>query len=585
MVLSLQDQASAKLRRVNALMDESTRKMRIADRLAQKNTQTWMYSSAAFEKSLASSAYFFAQVDRIEREAMIKSRFQHSVTQKLALSYSRLKEKVSSYASTLRSRLTQINSTIQQHRTSLMMVSAALSGMIGLTIRGAVNEEKFRRNIESLSSVIDYNHEGWQNINKALQEYIDSAAKVNYISKENRARLVSEMITMGTAKDTILKYGPTLEKLGVSLGKTTDEVITAVRSSLAGFHIAFKRLGVMLKEEDIKKKIEEIRDAHKGWSEEALRAEAIMELAYPQMVARIGDFDKAMDSAYGDLVKFKEKLNDLTGDIGSIYIPYLRTAVEWTSKFIKFLKVHPILKTAIAFGTLATVIAILGGLALPKAYSGVKSFLSISKTAAKFIWSRMIPATVAQAYATGGLTAALRAAALGFKSLAVAMLTNPITWAILGIVAAVLLLQHAWVHNIFGLRDKTLAFFKAIRGAIDWVVGGIKTLITWITAIPSRIQEAWRSLTENPLFKLAQTALSFTPVGMGLTAAKMITGAPLLSISSTSISTVQGPTYVTHQRTVHIPKVDIKIQGVTDPKKAAKLAIEEMTDQLRRIGV
>ncbi len=91
-----------------------------------------------------------------------------------------------------------------------------------------------------------------------------------------------------------------------------------------------------------------------------------MELAYPQMIRRIGDFDKAIDSAYGDLVKFREKLSDLTADIGAIYIPYFRKAVEILSRFIKFLNASPILKTAFAFSTLGLTVSLIGGITTTK---------------------------------------------------------------------------------------------------------------------------------------------------------------------------------------------------------------------------
>lgn len=548
LVLALKDQYTDKLQRANKLMDQSARKMAVIDKLAAKNQKTYLMMSAAFEKSLASTASFFAQVDRAEREAYIRSRHQHAITQKLALAYDSLKSKITAYASTLTSRFTTITAALEQHKLALLGVGMALTGFMGLSLRGAMNEEKYRRNIESLAEVIDYEKEGWENVNKALQDYITSAEKLNYISKESRARLVSEMVTMGTAKDTILKYGPVLEKLGISLGKSTEEVITAIRSSLSGLHMPFKRLGVILREEDIKKKMEEIRQAHRNWSEEAIRAEAIMELAYPQMVRRIGDFEKATDSAYGDLVKFREKLSDLTGDIGAIYIPYFRTAVELTSKFIKFLNASPILKTAFAFGTLSLAAALLGGFALPRAYSSLVTFIKFSKLAAKAIYTRLIPA---------------------FLSFSATLLTNPITWAILGIVGAVLLLQHAWVHNWLGIRDKTLAVINTIRGGIDWLIGGIKWAIDVI-----------------------QKLFALTPMGLGIRATTVLLAKPSADITRSPIRTLPPPsqTIAEFKRSnitsvnlggvnVNLSFDNVKIRHIEDIKEFAKQLAPEIADR------
>ena len=332
-----------------------------------------------------------------------------------------------------------------------LMVGAALGAVIGLTVKGAIDEEKYRRNIASLIGVQSKK-------NKVLQDYITIAEELSYISKENRARLASEMLLMGASVDSIMKYGPQLEKLGISVGKTTEDVITAVRSSITGIHRPFKNLGIVIEETDVKGKVEEIRNAHEGWTEEALRTEAIMLLAYPQMTRVIGDFDVAMDSAYGDTIKFKETLSDLSGDIGSIFIPLLRAGIMPLTKFMGILKEHPLLRMATAVSLLSGLVLTLAGLAIPMIVSALSFF---------------VPASIAAAFAIGGLTAALS------TLMAVAL---PIVAAIAAIAAVAIVFQHAYKRNLFGFADAIKKVAAGVKVAFGTIVKIFKALISGFIA-------------------------------------------------------------------------------------------------------
>lgn len=347
----------------------------------------------------------------------------------------------------VRRQLQRVNTTLKEHRMHFLMVGAALGAVIGLTVKGAIDEEKYRRNIASLIGVQSKK-------NKILQEYITIAEELSYISKENRARLASEMLLMGASVDSIMKYGPQLEKLGISVGKTTEDVITAVRSSITGIHRPFKNLGIVIEETDVKGKVEEIRDAHEGWTEEALKTEAIMLLAYPQMTRVIGDFDVAMDSAYGDMIKFKETLSDLSGDIGGVFIPVLRATLTPITKFMGMLKEHPILRTATAISLLSGLVLTLAGLAIPMITSALSFF---------------VPASLAAAFAAGGLTAV-------FATLMATIL--PIVAAIAAVVAVMIVLQHAYKRNLFGFADAIKKVATGVKVAFGIIIKVFKALIS-----------------------------------------------------------------------------------------------------------
>lgn len=416
------------------------------------------------------------------------------LVQRLATGWGELRTRALAYASGLTERLPALSAKLKEHQLQLAAVGAALSGVVALTLKGAVAEEKHRRNVASLAGVIDYQHEGQEKVNAALQDYITLAEAQGYISKEQRARLVSELITMRASKDTILAYGETLEKLGVAQGKTVEEVISAMHSSLAGMHRGFRNLGVSLEEADITAKMHEIRRAHKGWSEEAIRAEAVMQVALPQMTAVIGDFGTAVDSAYGDTVRFKAKLSDLTGDIGAVYIPAFRGAIDVLLRFTQFLNAHPVLKMAFAVTTLSGAVLALSAVAFAHAIPALASLSGalLGMSVKTFL------ATVSQqglAAALAGTRIAMLLTAGASKILAVGLwLVNapllPLIAVIAGVIAGALLLQHIWVH--WGEISERLAGLLArLRGGLDTVITGVKSLTRFLPLLLGPIGAVW----------------------------------------------------------------------------------------------
>lgn len=57
------------------------------------------------------------------------------------------------------------------------------------------------------------------------------------------------------------------------------------------------------------------------------------------------------------------------------------------------------------------------------------------------------------------------------------------------------------------------------------------------------------------------------------------------AISPTAISAIHSPTYIRQEhRTIHVPKIGIKIEGVKDPDKVAELVKKKLRDELRTYG-
>jgi hypothetical protein len=109
----------------------------------------------------------------------------------------------------------------------------------------------------------------------------------------------------------------------------------------------------------------------------------------------------------------------------------------------------------------------------------------------------------------------------------------------------------------------------------------------------SALQRAWKTISENPIFKAAKTVMRFTPVGAGITAAKTtyaaitehrVTIPELPKLPSITPVTSHSPTYITEHRTIHVPKIEIKIDGVKDPDRVAEIVKRSLRDELRTYG-
>jgi len=521
------------------------------------------------------------------------------------------RQSIAKYAAVGAAGIKNLSSTLEKHRLVLLGVGAALVANVGLALKGAINEEKYRMNVKSLSDVIKTSGENQEDVNAALQEYITAAGTRNYISKETRAQMVSELALMGATRQTILQYGETLERVGPATGKSTVDVIQAVRSAMYGQTRALKQYADV-SEEEIKRQMVVVRQQHADWNEQAIRTEATLAIAYPKMIKKIGDFDMAMDSAYGTTVVFKEKLSDLMGDIGAVYIPTFRAVVGALTGVVNVIRSHPILSYAIAWGTLGGVALTFGGLILPKVILALQWWKTLtiwhtiaqSKLAATIL-SRIIPAQVAQAYSTGGLTAALyTGAAAGW-----AFVAPWLPWIAIGAAA---ITTGYLLYDLFnkGWEDSALKWVvNWLNENVPWLtdtftglVHIIETFWQWITAIPDAVMSAWQTIVDHPLFKIAETVFRFTPMGMAFTAAEMgasaaneifASTAPIASTTHTSrthVATIESrPTINVHmdgrggRMSKHEEDMITKLiaKGVTQANKAQERKIER---QLGAVG-
>jgi|GEM_PF-2832559 len=289
------------------------------------------------------------------------------------------------------------------------------------------------------------------------------------------------------------------------------------------------------------------------------------------------EIDESLSEQLGIL---KNNLKLVGTEIGSVFVPSVKVAVSAVRTVAEVFQALPKpIKTGISLTVgLATAVLLLGGGAL-LVRAGLLRLVGSILT----FMGAEAEATLATIGLRGALTLLAKQSILAFVGMtraflgfSAALLTNPITWAVLGLVSVILLLQHCWVHNLFGLRDRSLAFFNAIRGGIDWLVSGFKLLADVVTSIPNRILEAWRVITENPIFKAIQAGFQFTPTSMAIRAGttllaehRLPSASELLPSQLTSAPTTYHTTNQTtyNQPTTIIHKIEIKADRPEDITK------------------
>ncbi len=495
------------------------------------------------------------------------------------------------------------------------------------------------------------------NANRAMvmgidPEYLPRMMEIARAAARNMGMSVEymfESVVLGTARQSklildnlgiIIKADEAYEKYAKTLGKTASQLTEAEKRQ------AFLN-AVMEAGEDIVK--------HTDLSQESLNEE--------------------IQRATVAWTEFKKALAEGALPVISKFIDGVKATTQWLKDLPKPIK---------------AVIGTLGVLA-----TGASAFIGpLLMQAAAFTW---LYSTIANMGGLTGVLASLKTAILGFASSTLAAIA-PLLPAILAISAAILLLQHAFIHNWGGIREATAKVIEGLKWAFGGLIDIIKTFISgfieplryllgpilealgifnkeagkskflvevvdaiagafkWLysviephiplikqiikfvgilaagfllltnpigqvilaisaisyvlkAVIPyvqqfksiwdstigaiiakisefiSAIQNAWKAITENPIFNALQTLFQFTPMGMGLKATTtMITEhrLPAMPQPAQMISTVQNR--VEH-KTINVPKIEIKIEGVKDPDKVAELVEKRLQRQFNAIGV
>jgi len=577
--IALVDKLTPNLRRIDSAITQTKSK------IATLGTSL-IYMSASFDKCLATAAYFFEQVDKAEKEAIIRARYHSKVIQEIALKYETLKSKVISYASTVKTSLASATAFIREHTLALVGVGVGASYFLKKAVDSGAQWELM---LEGIKRVAKETGRDYKSIMKILQEETDALT-----DRVALAQAVLKLMTTSLTDEQIRQFIRAAKEGTTVLGYDFNEQIVLLAKG-------FKQLEAnILDNMAVNIRLEQIYEkASKqfGVTREQLTEAQIQQVLFNEILKQTakyqGMWEAKLKSSSGALAEFRTAIRDLTLAIGETLLPIITPLIRGLTHLIRTINEIPFAKTTIAVGVLSLAFLGLVGTVATHIVPAIREGATI-------LARLFIPSAVRSAYATGGLTMALRTMALTARTASISLLglqipLLPLIATIGAVVGAVLLLQHAWVHNWFDIRDKTQAAINAIRGAIDWLIGGIKTLIGWITAIPTKISEAWNFIARNPIGKVAEFAFGLTPIGVGINLAKTIhhvikpeistdltkvIPTPSQLVSSTVIHQPTTTYQIKHEhKTIHltVPKIEINVKN--GDKETIKRAVREVIER------
>jgi len=159
----------------------------------------------------------------------------------------------------------------------------------------------------------------------------------------------------------------------------------------------------------------------------------------------------------------KNNLKLVSAEMGKTLVPMLKMVGDMVLHLSDFFMGLPkgIKFVIAAVAGLVTALALVAGPAL---------LMMAALTMAAPSILAILPASLSAAYGLGGLSLMLKTAALSVKTFTLALMTNPIFLALLGIVAAILILQHAWTKNWGDIQGKTKKVIDFFKGAFGWVM-------------------------------------------------------------------------------------------------------------------
>jgi len=488
--LNLNDKLSASLKRAERMADQTKSRMD----LVSKSTQNTEQAMAAF-------ATMMAIADKIQKDVTRVASIQNAQLRRLADTYVKLKWKVEEYSHAVRRSMQRAGAFLKSHAEDLRNVGLAASAAIGGVMWRL---EKYESAMAKIRALTRDNREEYEYFLNVMNRF----GRTGLFSKSDIANMLAYAKANRITREELEQLLPYVQSGAAIYGEDlTTALMAMVRAMKYGEAELAERMGLQLRENAVMEESMKLYGKRLSQLTAEQKQRVIMLAIQNQYVDIVGKENEIMGENIVKLRQARNALDDAAVTIGSYLLPPIAKVATAFSKLVKWLDDRPILGAAVAYGLLGTAMVGIGGYAAVKLASALKWVRDLT------VWN-----TIAQSRFATVLTArvipAIGRAAIAFRGLAITMLTNPITLAIMGIVGSVLLLQHAWVHNWFNIRDKTLAVINAIRGGIDWLVGRIKWAI-----------------------EMLQKLFAFTPVGLGITTAKTITSSiPRIIPSSSSIN-------------------------------------------------
>ncbi len=576
---SLRDKVTKPADQINRRLDMTR------DRAKEVKYSFWNTSSAM--ESLSGAGAFFGNMERDLRETATRQQYHNQLLGEAAVKYSRLKDRARDFAETTKATVQQASTAINEHRTAILGLGAALSGA------GYVGYNFYAAGTRDLADYEDAYATFVKNVGADSDELIRRMqdASAGTISETQILLNANRAMIMDIPYDYLPRMMEVSRAAARGMGEDVDHMFESiVTGSARESPMILDNLGI---------KMNQLTEYEKKWAKArglnaaALTAEqqrqVFLNYVMENSAGIIEKVDLSQESLNEQIARSEVAWKDFHQELTAGARPAIAGILDITEGATAALRDMPApLKAVVGTAGLAgTAIAGIGGPLLINAvavaylvtnYDTLADVLTTASTRtiahASALVTRLIPASVATAYAQGGLTAALWAGAAASWAFLAPWL--PIIGAVGLAVGAVLLLQDvlvkgwdsSYLGQFVGWLLDTLPFLQpaadAVAAGFQWfhdavvgaasgvgafldqfgplkylllgpvgalvylaqnfdrVTAAIRGLIDWVAGIPRAIGAAAAAVTENPIFKMLSGAASFAANPFG-TALELIT--------------------------------------------------------------
>ncbi len=566
--------------RVNEYLDLTKSRIRIAQ-------GSLLMMSDSFNQGMTSAGFFFSRADQSARENTIRQQYHNSILQQAAIKYDQMRTAVTGYADTAKTKIQEANKYIEQNRMEILGAGAALAGY------GYLGGTFYSQGIKSMAEYQDAYATFSRNVkgDAPAMEAALKKASGGQMDDGDILKGANRALLMGVQQDQLERMMKTSRAMARATGQDVNTVWDSFVSGAA------KQSPRVL--EQIGINMGGLTDAEKQWARSrGLSATALTEeqknlIFMNYVLDRSDQLIRKVDSGQESLTETMKRSeiawDDFRQKMAEGAAPAIRgmaVATEWATGALANMPA-PLAAIVGTGGLAATVFAGVGGALLIN--GAALSMVVANYGAMRETLLVLVPKTILQAYAQGGLTAALYAGATASW----AFVAPWLPW--IGIAAAVLgagylmwdLFNNGWENSAIGkfvgwLNREVPVLGTGFRAAVSVV----ETLWKWITAIPEAVQQSWRALNENPIFRLGMTLLRYTtPVGLTYTAAEFGVNTAKNAFANTAPVTTPSANsrmirYGDVKNDVHVTVPSGSVFGEKEARVVAKeIAKEEVKNQ------
>lgn len=600
---SMRDNYTTQATKINALVDQQKRSAGAAWNVFQNMT-------GAMGEGFGNAGQFFALCDQQLKENIIRQQHHNQALGSAAAQYSHLKFQARLYAETTRTQIARATQFINEHQMALAATGTALTSLSYAGYRFYYDGTRDLGTYQDAYRTFTKNAgNDAENLMKRMRAAANGTiTDTNLLIQANRA------LVLGIPYEKLPRFLETSRAAARAMGTDVQYMLESLVSG------AGRASALLL--DNLGLKMDELDEYERSWAEsQGLSVKALTEeqknLVFLNYIMDhsediISKADMSQRSLNETVQRSSATWQALHRELAGGAQPAIEgilDLVDGTTSALRDMP-GPIKAVVGTGGLLATTIAGITGPLLLNAVAlaylstnyGELVFMygTLKSAAASYVasvFTRVIPAEVAQAYATGGLTAALYAgAAAGWAFVSPWLPWIALAGAVVGAGYLIWdLATRGWENSALkGIIDWLNQNVPWLTGSFEYLAGILGTVWGWITAIPDAVGSAWQGLTDHPLWKIAESVFRLTPIGMSFTAAELGANAAKDMLASTAVTTANTSTTVINTeykvnvgdiRTEKLDEGQVEQIITTATKKASKHTERNLTRQIKGVSV